>query len=237
MKKLLKNIAVISSMAALVLSAVSCASTDVAAAPAQEKTEAVAKAPVEEKTAPEGTLFANTISETEMEGMGVSVSSTKIPSQGSYSIWEGKGAIVSAAGKMALKIGKKGVDGIVSATNIDGATAKAVPAVGDVKTLVNYVQVATLASKESITINYSTNESSKSLEDASLSYWILITDESGKILAVKDIGDISQAQNLVSKVDVTFDPIEVGSKINVGFSRGAGSGGLIIHSIAQVPAL
>ena len=238
MKKILGFAAVVVSAAFIFAS---CGSTSgvASAAPAESakeeaKTEAKADAPAAEVADPEGTLKAEDITPDELKAMMVSSGTGKIATAGEFSIWGGKGSIVTAANKMALK-GKNGVaKAINSATNIDGATAKEVPVVGASKTLVNYVKVGTVAPKEKVTIKYSTNESTKPLEAPNLSYWILVTDEAGTILAVEDVGDISKKQS--ENAVFTTPAIDVGANICIGFARGAGSGGLLIHSIAQEPA-
>lgn len=169
--------------------------------------------------------------------------STKLAA-GTYSIWGGKGAIVTADKKMAVQIdtGKTTPKAIVSATNMSGSTASAVPVVGanlssiikdatGEKAPVNYVKVATSAAgKYAITLNISTDASSKALEAAGLSYWILATDEAGKILAVKDIGDIGGSASYTTE-DVVIGTATLGETVCLGFARGSGSGGLKIHSI------
>lgn len=163
--------------------------------------------------------------------------------EGTYSIWGGKGAIVTAKDKMAIQIetGKTTPKAIVSATNMSGSTASAVPVVGanlssiiegatEDKAPVNYVKVATPGSgNSSISLNISTDASTKDL-GAGLSYWILATDESGKILAVKDIGDIKGSASYTTQ-DVAIGTATLGENVCLGFARGAGSGGLKIHSI------
>lgn len=169
--------------------------------------------------------------------------STKLAA-GTYSIWGGSGAIVTADKKMAVQIdtGKTTPKAIVSATNMSGSTASAVPVVGanlssiikdatGDKAPVNYVKVATpAAGKYAITLNISTDASSKALEAAGLSYWILATDEAGKILAVKDIGDIGGSASYTTE-DVVIGTATLGETVCFGFARGSGSGGLKIHSI------
>ncbi len=168
--------------------------------------------------------------------------STKLD-EGSYSIWGGKGSIVTAASKMAVQIdtGKTTPKAIVSATNMSGSTAIAVPVVGanlssiiegatGDKAPVNYVKVATpAAGKYAITLNISTDASTKTL-GAGLSYWILATDEAGTILAVKDIGDIGGSASYTTE-DVVIGNATLGETVCLGFARGSGSGGLKIHSI------
>ncbi len=170
--------------------------------------------------------------------------STKLAA-GTYSIWGGSGAIVTADKKMAVQIdtGKTTPKAIVSATNMSGSTASAVPVVGanlssiikdatGDKAPVNYVKVATpAAGKYAITLNISTDASTKALEAAGLSYWILATDEAGTILAVKDIGDIQQTSVTYAAEDVVVGTATLGENVCLGFARGAGSGGLKIHSI------
>ena len=237
MKKSVKSVAVLAAAALFSAAFVSCGSTAEAAkaAPAKEasaKAEAAAPAEVVD---PEGTYRAATISKDELKKMRLdSGSAGKITEEGVYEIWGGKGSISSAANKMSIKAAKGAPIAIVSGTNIDGATAKAVPNIGDTKKLVNYVKVATVAAKEKVTITYSTTESSKALESPDLSYWILVTDESGKILAIKDVGDISKKQE--ANAEFTTDALEVGANVCVGFSRGGGSGSLYIHSIVQEAA-
>ncbi len=180
---------------------------------------------------------ASSITANELDSMSLAGSS-KITAAGSYSIWGGKGAIVTAPNKMAVKLNNDRVDSIVSATNIDGTTASIVPKVGDTKRLTNYIKVATPQSgKEIITVNYSINPAKKMLDNPHLSYWILITDEVGKIIAVKDLGDISKALNVVQKVDFETEPVNVGENIIIGFSRGSGSGSLLVHSVSQTPVM
>ncbi|WP_298533452.1 hypothetical protein [uncultured Treponema sp.] len=163
---------------------------------------------------------------------------TKIATAGTYSIWNEKGAIVTAASKMSIKTEKSAVNSIVSATNMSGSTATAVPVVGENissigGSLTNYVKVVTPVNDTvGVSMVYSTNASTKTLESfTGASYWILVTDINGKILAVKDIGDIQQDANNVKEATAAFGDIAVSDAICFGFARGAGSGGLLIHSI------
>ena len=163
---------------------------------------------------------------------------TKIETAGTYSIWNEKGAIVTAASKMSIKTEKSAVNSIVSATNMSGLTATAVPVVGENissigGSLTNYVKVVTPVNDTvGVSMVYSTNASTKSLESfTGASYWILVTDINGKILAVKDIGDIQQDANNVKEATAAFGDIAVSDAICFGFACGAGSGGLLIHSI------
>ena len=126
---------------------------------------------------------------------------------GSYSIWGGKGAVVTLDDKMAIQIntGKETPVAIVSATNMTGTNATAVPVVGNnLKSImkdasgnpvaedsapVNYVLVdVPKAGKTSIKLNISVDASTKDLPEEGLSYWVLATDLNGTILAVKDLG-------------------------------------------------
>jgi len=191
------------------------------------------------------TYKAEEITEAELASMKPVPSAggnTKL-AEGTHSTGGGKGAIVTAADKMAIQIetGKTTPKAIVSATNMSGSTASAVPVVGanlssiidgatGDKAPVNYVKVATPGSgNSSISLNISTDASTKDL-GAGLSYWILATDESGKILAVKDIGDIKSSASYTTQ-DVAIGTATLGENVCLGFARGAGSGGLKIHSI------
>lgn len=168
---------------------------------------------------------------------------------GTYLIWGGKGAVVTQEEKMSIQIntGKETPVAIVSATNMTGMNAVAVPVVdanlksimpdadsngaaitGDQKP-VNYVVVEVPeAGKNLIKLNFSTGASTKDLPDG-LSYWILATDEDGKILAVKDIGDIKS--KTYTKSEIELGTAVLGQKVCLGFARGAGSGSIKIHSI------
>ena len=160
--------------------------------------------------------------------------STKL-NEGTYSIWGGKGAIVTAASKMAVQIntGKTVPVAIVSATSITGSNATAVPVEGETISLVNYVLVDTpTTGKMSIVLNISCDASSKALSEAGFdgaSYWIIVTDEDGTILKIKDLGDIASVSYATADVDV--GTATVGDKIAIGFLRSVGSGGLKIHAI------
>lgn len=168
---------------------------------------------------------------------------------GSYSIWAGKGAVVTLDDKMAIQIntGKETPVAIVSATNMTGTNATAVPSVGNnLKSImkdasgnpvaedsapVNYVLVdVPKAGKTSIKLNISVDASTKELPEG-LSYWVLATDLNGTILAVKDLGDIKSTASDYVKKDIDLGTAVLSDKLCLGFARGAGSGGLKIHSI------
>lgn len=168
---------------------------------------------------------------------------------GSYSIWGGKGAVVTLDDKMAIQIntGKETPVAIVSATNMTGTNATAVPVVGNnLKSImkdasgnpvaedsapVNYVLVdVPKAGKTSIKLNISVDASTKDLPEG-LSYWVLATDLNGTILAVKDLGDIKSTASDYVKKDIDLGTAVLSDKLCLGFARGAGSGGLKIHSI------
>lgn len=169
---------------------------------------------------------------------------------GSYSIWAGKGAVVTLDDKMAIQIntGKETPVAIVSATNMTGTNATAVPVVGNnLKSImkdasgnpvaedsapVNYVLVdVPKAGKTSIKLNISVDASTKDLPEEGLSYWVLATDLNGTILAVKDLGDIKSTASEYVKKDIDLGTAVLSDKLCLGFARGAGSGGLKIHSI------
>ena len=186
--------------------------------------------------------------------------STKLAA-GTYAIWAGKGAIVTGAEKMSVQIntGKTVPVAIVSATNMSGVTATAVPVVGaNISTiggpLTNYVRVDTPQAGATkidlnITIDAVTDSTKTMAPFEGASFWILATDLEGKILAVLDIGDIYK-DNIDSKygsmnasnkwegtaVDVSLGTATLGEKVAIGFARGRGSGGLKIHSITLTPA-
>lgn len=169
---------------------------------------------------------------------------------GSYSIWGGKGLIVTQDDKMSVQInaGKETPVAIVSATNMTGMNATAVPVVGaNLKSImpdadsngnvisgeqkpVNYVLVNADAGNNAIKLNISVDASSKDLPEG-LSYWVLATDESGKILAVKDLGDIKTTAANFKETEIDLGTAVLGDKVCFGFARGVGSGGLKIHSI------
>lgn len=169
---------------------------------------------------------------------------------GSYSIWGGKGAVVTLDDKMAIQIntGKETPVAIVSATNMTGTNATAVPVVGNnLKSImkdasgnpvaedsapVNYVLVdVPKAGKTSIKLNISVDASTKDLPEEGLSYWVLATDLNGTLLAVKDLGDIKSTASDYVKKDIDLGTAVLSDKLCLGFARGAGSGGLKIHSI------
>ena len=139
------------------------------------------------------TYKAEEITEAELAAMSPVPSAgtnTKL-NAGTYSIWGGKGAIVTAASKMAVQIntGKTVPVAIVSATSITGSNATAVPVEGETISLVNYVLVDTpTTGKMSVVLNISCDASSKALSEAGFdgaSYWIIVTDEDGTILKIK----------------------------------------------------
>ncbi len=173
-------------------------------------------------------------------GTAPSAGATTKLAEGTYSIWGGKGAIVTANDKMAIQInsGKTTPDSIVSATNMGGVNATAVPAVGanistlaDGSALTNYVVVDTAAAgNTAITLNITLGQSTKTLP-AGLSYWVLATDTDGKILAVYDVGDVATTYSNYEKKDISLGTAALGDKVCFGFARGAGSGSLKIHSI------